>query len=589
MSLSLLGPSLAVAGHAARALSAYRTLREVPAEADALFGAMRALEGPLLVASALHARERTAGVVDGALALARAALADAEALLAGDRPTDGGAGVDDSDADGGDDGDDGIADDGARGWVPWLERAIGGVRRRDALPKARAQLLEAGAALSLAFGVLGALYGPLAPPDPRAPFALEPSALETARELATELEAGRRFRLVLGVGECFALLGSTVKRAGGAHGAGAGAERAWSAHGRHALLLELIEPPSQHETTAPSNARAAGVPASAGWQLTLRPIGGDGDGDCDHGEDGGGAGGGVTDASPALAVLRALAREPLAMLPLRAAALVVSRRPLAVSGVPAHGVSRALPASLAAATPTYVFSAAEPGSGAAGAGGAGGRAPIGRARGAGASAFALVFETAAPPSGVGADAAERGAGARWPFAGGRWISAETVDALFALALAFADGERARADVESHDGRRAMLRALRAIGAYDDDPEDGDDGESGAGGAGGRAADGAARATSAVRSVSMAVSMAAEHAPRTPVPAERARGEARSESVGATYASHGPERCAGAGAARDARGGVAAAARAAEGAAREAVDADAAGEALGTRLGAVRLG
>lgn len=443
MAYALVGPSLAVAGHAARALSAYRTLRNAPAEADALLSAMRALEGPMIAATALHARERTAGLFDGALAVARAALADAEALLAGSRP------------DGADE--DETEDEGASGWQPWLERAFHGVRRKDALPKARAEIDNAARALSLAFAAASALFGPLAPVDPFAPFALEQPALECALDIATELEAGRRQRIVLGAGHVFALLGSALKKAPAAP-----APRAWSAQGRHALLLEA------------SSSRSA--EGDGGWRLALHPLErereDDADGADDEDDDDDGraerageprAGEeGTLDGSAGLALLRALGAEPLVVLPLRPRALRVRRRPFGLASLPTHGAARAMPAALAAATPTYTFETPADGGGPVGS--AGGSASRGRAGGS-ASAFALVFETISPPTGVASDGAERALGMRWPFLGSGWVSAEAVDALLAIGLARGASGSVGVDLESADGRRDFAAALRAIGDY----------------------------------------------------------------------------------------------------------------------------
>lgn len=457
---SLVGPSLAVAGHAARALSAYRTLREAPAEADALLAAIRAIEGPMFAAAALHARERTAGIFDGALALARDAVAGAESLLAGGRP--GGSVADDDDD-----------NEGAGGWTPWLERAIHGVRRRDALPRALGEIKAAEAALSLAFAAASALFGPLAPLDPHAPYLVEQTALDCAFDLSIEFESGRRRRIVLGAGQCFALLGSTVKKpstaAVHAHGA-----RAWSAQGRHVLLLEAQEA---------AQASGGSQPGCSAWCLSLHPLEGQSDGDGASSPECVAA---KADA-PTLALLRALGEEPLVVLPLSASALRVRRRPLVLACLPAHAVSHALPAALAAATPTYTFEplAAEADSGCRRS--TAGRGTIRRA-GSTATAFALVFESVTPPAGMGAEGAERALGMRWPFHGnGTYITSETVDALLAIGLcrtanaAGAGGGGGagvgagsggmNVDLESADGRRQFVATLRTIGDYGPLPEE----------------------------------------------------------------------------------------------------------------------
>mmetsp|Transcript_42839 Transcript_42839/g.100537 ORF Transcript_42839/g.100537 Transcript_42839/m.100537 type:complete len:522 (+) Transcript_42839:48-1613(+) len=457
---SLIGPSLAVAGHCARALGAYRdaceALRSTPAEVDAVLFALRALEAPYEAAVVLHARERTGLLFDAGLALARDALAEAEGLL------------DDVEAD--DEGSGGSGEEGeatrplpsstgercrAHNMATWLTQSRNGVGRREALQRARSRVEAASSGLAQAFALASALYGPLAPSDPCAPFSTEPSALECAQGLASELDLPeRRERVLLGLGETF------FKPALFSSGA-----REWSAQGKFLLSLEsapnptLTNIPDSGQKSKPgekSNAGAAGAGAQGGrsWQLCLRLLE-----EILQNEAGG----------QASALLRALEwPKPLVTFPLAESLLRVQRLPFARSGIPDHNCSQQLAPALAAARPVYTFT------------------PTAEGSGGSSVAYALVFEPISPPAGLNAEQAQEAAGSGWPFAP-KLVSAEAVDALLTIALlrpaasSSQSEERAGAgappltpDTWSLFGQRSFVGQMRRlIGEYryeSDEPE-----------------------------------------------------------------------------------------------------------------------
>lgn len=210
--LALVGPSVAIATNATKAINALRSLQEVSEEGALLWHLLDAIEAPLRIASNFLCREDTMMFFEGSVQLSRSAIAECERLLARDDDEDG-------------------RPSSQEGWMAWLDHKKQGLKRREALPKLTARLQVCINALQLSYTSMAAVVRPPESDPMMAAFSYSGTAVHRAREIVHQFEMARRRELLLCVGNYITSAPSAVASRCG--------QEDWRTFGMHSLWLQL--------------------------------------------------------------------------------------------------------------------------------------------------------------------------------------------------------------------------------------------------------------------------------------------------------------------------------------------------------------